>query len=93
MDNYLNVTVLAEQRILHFVSLATSRNQTVRMSNLMRAYGVYSLWDAVTEGHQRVDDARYLSSLIPADEVNCLLLEYELALKVSGLNRKTAITV
>lgn len=91
MDNYLNMTVLAEHRILHFVALATSRNKTVRLSNLMRAYGVYSLWDAATSGHQRLEDARYLSSLIPADEVSCLLLEYELALKIAGVGRESAL--
>ena len=91
MDNYLNMTVLAERRILHFVALATSRNKTVRLSNLMRAYGVYSLWDVATSGHQRLEDARYLSGLIPSDEVSCLLLEYELALKIAGVGREAVL--
>ncbi len=92
MDNYLNMTVLAEHRILHFVALATSRNKTVRLSNLMRAHGVYALWDVATSGHQRLEDARYLSGLIPSEEVSCLLLEYELALKLAGVGRDAALS-
>ena len=84
MDMYLQMTVLAERKILDFVVLANSKNKTVRMANLLRAYGVFSLWDNLTIEHQKPDDAAYLISLIPSAEVDCLLLEYELAQHVTA---------